>query len=62
MSMKKLADEATEYLNNKMEDGLEVTEQDIKMAALVCRVQELECEVQELEEGLKFTRAYLLGK
>tara|TARA_R110000850_G_scaffold181587_2_gene307014 strand:- start:746 stop:928 length:183 start_codon:yes stop_codon:yes gene_type:complete len=60
--MKKLADEATKYLNDKIEDKSEVTEQDIKMAALVCRVQELECEVKELEEGLKFTRTYLLGK
>ena len=56
MSMKKLADEATEYLNNKMEDGSEVTEQDIHMAALVCRVHELECKVKAL------TRAYLLGE
>ena len=40
--MKKLADKATEYLNNKMEDGSEISEQDIHMAALVCRVRELE--------------------
>ena len=40
--MKELADEATEYLNNKMDDGIGITGQDIMMAALVCRVQELE--------------------
>ena len=50
MSMKKLADKATEYLKDKMEDKSGVTEQDIHMAALVCRVQELVCRVQELEE------------
>lgn len=50
MSMKKLADAAMLELNNRMESyfsSLEPSDDDILMAAMTCRIQELE-EAMEL--------------
>jgi hypothetical protein len=50
MSMKRLADEAIKYLNNRMDthvNSMCATEEEVYMAAMTCRIEELESALED---------------
>jgi hypothetical protein len=55
MSMKSLADEAAKNLNDRMDNytsSLQPTGDEVSMAAMVCRIQELENKLLSLGESI----------